>query len=958
MRCLSAFVLFILLVRLALPVGAQPVAAFSVSGDSLCAPAIFSAFNESQGNGSLSAVWLLNGNLVTDTSLHLHLEINGCGSYLLTLIIGDTTGAQDTASSWLTVFCPPAVSAGADASLCAGDTIVLFGTASAQVLWAPATGLGNPASAVTTCAPAQTTTYILTATDSNGCTASDSVTILVHAAPAVTLSPSSISLCGSDPPLLFTGQPAGGAFAGSGIAADGYFSPALAGPGNFQVWYTFTDLNGCTSSDTSYVQVLPVPVLNVSGDVAICSGDTAALSASGTASVSWWPATGLSDAGSASPLAFPQQTTRYYVTGSDGFCSVTDSVLVTVIPLPAVSAGNDTTACAGTPLWLLATGAVQYAWSPPNLVSNPNAAWTQYTGTGDAQLAVTGTNAQGCSATDTLLISYISIGSPLIITPDTLLCIGQSVQLAAAAADSYSWSPAAGLSNANIANPLASPAATVTYTLTATVGPCAFSDQILISVKNLPPVNAGPPLTNICTGDSVQLTATGALTYSWSPTDNLSNASIANPLAYPTDTTLYTVTGTDVYGCKNTDSILVIVLPAPQVYVFGDTSLCAGDTIAMYATGGLYYSWQPVSSLSMPLNFSTLAYPEQTTTYTVTAMDFKGCTGTATHTVVVHPKPTATASGPGWVCPGQPAQLQAGGGLYYSWQPATGLSNAFVSNPVAVTYSNITYTVTVSNAYFCSDTAQVHLKIHPPLQTWVSSDTVVCMGGVASLQAGGGLSYEWWPTESLTANQGPNTTASPLRTTTYQVRIAGYCETDTLFVTVIVQAPPLVNAGGDRNAVAGVPITLSAVASPGTYAWTPASGLSCANCLNPTVTLLETTTFVLTVTDAVGCTASDTITVRVGCDDQVVFVPNVFTPNGNGANDILYVRSQGIEDLIFFRIYDRWGKRIFESASLDHGWDGRYNGKDMPAGTYLYEWQARCRTGELVHRFGNVTLLR
>ncbi|MCS6916113.1 MAG: gliding motility-associated C-terminal domain-containing protein [Chitinophagales bacterium] len=939
------------------PCRSQPVASLSISGGPFCAPDSVAVHNLSQGNGPLTVSWFVNQEPLSDTSFHLTFWAAECNLYDITVVVSDSGGLQDTASLLLTVYCPPTVFAGHDTALCLGDTLALAAIAPGTVTWQPAVGLSDPESPVTLCFPDATTLYVLTATDSIGCTSSDTLKVTVQPLPSVTLLPNAISICSNEGPVQLTGIPDGGFFSGTAVTQQGLFLAQQAGPGTFLLQYQVTDSLGCTATDTSVAQVFALPELIVSEDTSLCAGDTVSLWVQNVVSATWWPAEGLSDTASLAPQAWPQSTTVFYVTGSNGLCSVTDSVRLEVFPLPQVSAGNDTTACEGTPLLLQASGAEQYEWYPTAWVSQPNQALTQFTGTAATWLYVTGTDFNGCAATDSVWISYVATPN-LILTNDTSLCKGNTVQLAAAAADTYSWAPANSLDNAFIANPEAAPAATTTYTLTASLSGCSFSDQLTVTVTNLPPVDAGPPLLNVCLGDTAQLTATGASFYLWTPGAYLSNPNSAAPLAFPVDTTWYYVTGTDVSGCQNTDSILVIVLPLPQPYIFADSSLCAGDTIVMYATGGLYYSWQPAGSLNMPLNFSTLAFPVQTTTYTVTVMDFKGCLNTATHKVSVYPKPLAIATGPPLVCAGQPAQLMASGGLYYTWQPSAGLNNAYISNPVATVYSNTTYTVTVSNEYFCSDTAQVHLQLHPPLQASVCSDTAICQGDSAQLWAVGGQQYLWWPSESLSATQVPDPAASPNMTTTYQVVVSDLCAADTLAVTVVVQPPPLVNAGPDLQAIAGTPIHLQAVASPGSYSWSPHDVLSCADCLNPEATLLETTVFTLTVTDSLGCTASDTVTVTVGCDEHIIFVPNVFTPNGNGQNDVLYVRSTGLDDLIYFRVYDRWGKRIFETGSIGKGWDGRYNGTDMPAGTYLYEWQARCLNGEVLHRFGNVTLLR
>ena len=112
------------------------------------------------------------------------------------------------------------------------------------------------------------------------------------------------------------------------------------------------------------------------------------------------------------------------------------------------------------------------------------------------------------------------------------------------------------------------------------------------------------------------------------------------------------------------------------------------------------------------------------------------------------------------------------------------------------------------------------------------------------------------------------------------------------------------------------------------------------------------------MTDSSGCTASDEITLSVSCTIDALYVPNAFTPDNNGHNDVLFVRSNGIIDITYFRIFDRWGKMLFESDEIESGWDGTFKGAAMPAGVYLYTLQASCGSNNPILKQGNVTLLR
>jgi gliding motility-associated-like protein len=176
-------------------------------------------------------------------------------------------------------------------------------------------------------------------------------------------------------------------------------------------------------------------------------------------------------------------------------------------------------------------------------------------------------------------------------------------------------------------------------------------------------------------------------------------------------------------------------------------------------------------------------------------------------------------------------------------------------------------------------------------------------------------------------------------------------------VTVFV-SKPTVNAGGDAVLSDRESYQLLATASMGTYEWFPATSLSCIECLNPIASPVETTTYTITVTDSIGCIAIDEVIISVGCSEENLFIPNAFTPDNNGHNDLLLVRSSGTFHLNYFKIFDRWGKIIFETNDIGTGWDGSFKNKPLSPGVFLYLLEAECAGGILVRKEGNITLLR
>ena len=165
------------------------------------------------------------------------------------------------------------------------------------------------------------------------------------------------------------------------------------------------------------------------------------------------------------------------------------------------------------------------------------------------------------------------------------------------------------------------------------------------------------------------------------------------------------------------------------------------------------------------------------------------------------------------------------------------------------------------------------------------------------------------------------------------------------------------NAGPDHTINVGETVTLTSTFTTGSsILWSPDIDLSCTDCAEPEASPTETTVYLLTSVDANGCVAVDTVTVFVN-PESIIFVPNAFTPDNSGTNDVLYVRTEQVE-LLYFAVYNRWGELVFETTEVTEGWDGTYDGKPMDQAVFVYYVEARLNNGERVVKTGNVTLIR
>ena len=245
---------------------------------------------------------------------------------------------------------------------------------------------------------------------------------------------------------------------------------------------------------------------------------------------------------------------------------------------------------------------------------------------------------------------------------------------------------------------------------------------------------------------------------------------------------------------------------------------------------------------------------------------------------------------------------------------------------------------------------------------------MICADETATLQVSGvptGSTIIWGPAIDVDAGQGTATAqVSPAETTVFTCNVttpAGCVWNGTVTVNVSEVSGASVNATVDQSIVLpGTTVQLNAVPSTGvTYTWLPAGQVSDPNIANPTATITQTTTFYVTVSDSI-CTKGDSVTVTVyelNCGIPDIYVPNAFTPNGDGNNDVLFVRGRYITSLEF-KIFDRWGELVFSTTDQAKGWDATYKDKPVDAAVFVYWLKVRCADEQEHFEKGNTTVIR
>lgn len=876
--------------------------------------------------------------------------------------ITDPLGCTATDTVTVGVNPVPLVDAGFYSAVCAGEAITLGGNGSAGTyLWTPGETLSDSTVLTPDASPTVTTLYTLTITNSLGCSASDTVSVAIL---------NSSMNAGADTSICPGTSVSLGASGGtnySWLPVIGLSDPAIANPvaspaATTTYTVTITDSGtGCSDTDSLTITVYPAVIAEAGTDTSICIGNNTTLGASGGINYAWTPTSGLSDSTSFNPVASPTTTTTYSVIVTDASgCVSSDSITVTVNSLPLVDAGSDFSICTGASAPLNATGADTYTWSPGTMLNDSTISNPIATPTVPTTYIVIGTDTNGCVASDSIIISINNLA--ISVGPDATICSGDSATLTVSGGVTYIWSPSSTLNNDTISNPVATPIGTTTYTVigTAATG-CADTAFVTVNVNPLPVVNAGSSLS-ICTGSTANLSVTGANTYIWSPAGSLNNANIPNPIASPTSTTTYTVVGTDLNGCTNSDTATVIVYPIPVANAGTNTSICAGDSTTLGASGGGTYSWSPSIGLSSTTIANPVAIPGSTTTYTVTVTGGGFCSSSAQVTITVNPVPVANAGVDVSICNGGSTVLNASGADTYFWTPSGGLSSSTSPNPTANPVSTTQYVLTASTVAGCTDTDTITVNVSNALSLMspvVTDETCTNDNGtiVAGSVSGGNPPY----TYSLGGPSQNSPAFTSLSAGTYTLIVT---DNNSCVTSQSVTVGQLVNINAAFTATPATgpnPLNVSfSNSSTGatSYLWDFGNG-STSISTNPSTVYLQSGTYtVLMIAMNGGPPCIDTMAMTINVFEEALYViPNVFTPNGDANNDIFIIQSIGVDQLEG-EIFNRWGKKVYEwSGDANSGWDGRVNGKVAQDGTYFYVIKVKGTDGKESEEKGYFQLL-
>jgi gliding motility-associated-like protein len=329
--------------------------------------------------------------------------------------------------------------------------------------------------------------------------------------------------------------------------------------------------------------------------------------------------------------------------------------------------------------------------------------------------------------------------------------------------------------------------------------------------------------------------------------------------------------------------------------------------------------------------------------------------------------PEVSAGADAEICLGTGSSLQASGAVTYVWNQMPGLSCYTCDNPIATPDSATVYQVTGTNIHGCTDVDSINILVIKPVQLLNSGPDTVCLGKSTNLVVAGAFAYQWSPSAGLSSTNIPNPIATPQSTTVYTVVGTDHknCFTDTAYIPVKVYPVPTVDAGPDKTINVGQMTDLVPVISPDvtTVTWSPTGSIFRNHYPAITVKPRETTEYQVVVTNDGGCRSRDNIVIHVICNGANVFIPNTFSPNGDGMNDVFYPRGTGLFSIKSARVYNRWGEIVYErnnfqSNDVNAGWDGTYKGVKLNPDVYVYTIDILCDNNTVLPFKGNIALIK
>ena len=762
-----------------------------------------------------------------------------------------------------------------DASICYGDSTVISASGGATYQWLNQDSISNINVSNPEVWPSLSSTYQVIVTGTNSCIDTAEINIQVNSLPLVNAGINQNICTGDTAQINVVG------------AVNYQWSPNInisaTNTSTINAWpedttsyiVTGIDANSCINKDTIDINVWNLPAADAGEDLWICPGGSLTLSAIGGITYNWFPDSTLSSS-VGTPTASPFDDETYVVEVIDiNNCINYDTLFLKVEQNVPTDAGGDTiNICGSTSVVLGGTPTSpigsSYLWTSSSNITNPTSSNPTSVPSVPSWFTVQTTN-DTCTGIDSVFVDFFSdvVGNSSI---DTSICFGETTTISVSGGSSYLWSPITNsigdtiLINQSSANPIVSPSETTIFEVSIfDTNGCYIIDTTIVNIKQLPTLDLGADLF-YCLNDSIELSSPvdQNYTYSWSPNYAISSTNIYNPSVYSLTDTNYVLALTDTLNCTNYDTIGVSIYSLPNVTATSLDSICFGDSTALNASGSAVtsYDWSPSATLSNSTIFNPTASPSSSSYYYVTATDVNGCSNMDSLFLNVVSLPIADAGGDTATCTGVSLQLNGSGGNVPEWINTTSLSDPNIYNPIASPNSATSYVLKVTDLFGCINFDTILVDVYANVVADAGADIDTCANVPIPLQASGGVSYFWLDSLYINRPNVANPLAFPNDDIEFVVEVTdsnGCIGYDSVQVSIF-----LANTSNDTVICSGdsfQPIIYGDL--PSTISWSPTDGVSDPNIGNPSLSPNTTTSYLVNLSNTIGCVIVDTLNVEI-----------------------------------------------------------------------------------------------
>lgn len=883
-----------------------------------------------QGTGALRYTWdrgIVNGQRFVPAS---------GGTY--TVIGQANNGCRDTASMTISLMSQPSVDAGPGRRVCAGDTLSLQGSGAITYEWDWGVKNAQPFQAT------QSQLYTVIGIDTNQCR--DTAQVQVSVLPSPRISAGSDRVICEGEQIRLEGKGALTYTWDRGVINNQLFRPSST------TTYTVIgrDANNCTDTAQVQVTVNPRPIVELPGTIGACTGETVTIEprvsgGTGTYTYTW----GGGFKGTSVQIQVEYNLELRLLVTDQQRCEARDTAFIVVNAAPQASISGPDSICAGD----------QAILERVISVGRPPYRYTWQDGQSTAQITVspreTSTysliveDGNGCRDTASYTLQVFATPE-LRVEPglDIVICSGLPLTVKVSGADDYIWRGPDGFQSADSTVYMRVPMQGRYDIAGINIrGGCSANTSFQITT---PPIALaqiiGP--SSICRGDSLVLSSFQGEGIEWS-----TGAKTHEIRLKPTETETYRLILTAYNQCKDTTYLTVKLNERPEVSAGSDRQICAGDSLTLQGSGALNYNWDA------GVLDGKAFFPKDTKVYTMIGTNAEGCKDTAQVQVQVNPVPKLELPPTIELCAGETVNIEpkASGGtgtFTYNW--SNGSSGANIQFRAQ---NNSTLGLHVADALGCKTSGNVSILVNALPDLSITGPKQLCVGEKATLKKSVTLGrapyrYSWQDGQSTEQIE-----VAPQQTRTYSliVQDANACR-DTASYTLEVQAHPELTLLPEYKLKLGKSLKLIAGTQPGTYLWTPADGLSCTDCPDPELRSTQSGKYCVTVVSEGNCRSEACTEVSIEGECQV-YMPNVFSPNGDQINDTFCAYSPCIAEAQLW-VYDRWGNLVFQSNPNETQpcWDGSSRGRAMDTGMYYYRLRGVDVLGKAVDLKGSVSLLR